>query len=46
MSKISGDTIYKFSEMIFSQALTSGSILLVVPTEWKKGNITPIHKRR
>ena len=46
MSKISGDTIYKFSEMIFSQALTSGSILLVVPTEWKKGNITLIHKRR
>ena len=27
--------------MIFSQALTSGSF----PSEWKKGNIIPIHKK-
>ena len=41
MLKICGDTICKPLEMIYSQALTSGSF----PSEWKKGNIVPIHKK-
>ena len=41
MLKICGDTICKPLEMIFSQALTSGSF----PSEWKIGNIVPIHKK-
>ena len=39
--KISGDTICKPLEMIYSQTLTSGSF----PSEWKKGSIVPIHKK-
>ena len=42
MLKICGDTICKPLEMIYSQALTSGSF----PSEWKKGNIVPIHKKK
>ena len=38
--KICGDTICK-PLGIFSQALTSGSF----QSEWKKGNIVPIHKK-
>ena len=41
MLKTCGDTIWKPLEMIFSQALTSGSF----PSEWKKGNIVPIHQK-
>ena len=39
MLKICGGTIYKSSEMIFSQALTNGLFRF----EWKQGNIVPIH---
>ena len=42
MLKICGDTICKSLEMIYNQALTSGSF----PSEWKKGNIVPIHKKK
>ena len=41
MLKICGDTICKPLKMIFSQALSSGSF----PSEWKKGNMVPIHKK-
>ena len=40
--KICGDVICKPLEMIYSQALTSGSF----PSECKKGNIVPIHKKK
>ena len=39
MLKICGGTIYKSSEMIFSQALTNGLFRF----EWKQGNIVPSH---
>ena len=39
MLKICGGTIYKSSEMIFSQALT----YVLFRFEWKQGNIVPIH---
>ena len=42
MLQICGDTIFKPLKVIFSQALTSGSF----PSEWKKVNIIPIHKKR
>ena len=42
MLKICDDIICKPLEMIFSQALTSG----LFPSEWKKGNIIPIHKQK
>ena len=41
MLKICGDTICKPLEMIYSQVITSGSF----PSECKKGNIVPIHKK-
>ena len=41
MLKVFGNTICKPLEMIYSQALTSGSF----PSEWKKGNIVPIYKK-
>ena len=42
MLKICGNIICKPLEIIFSQALTSGSF----PSEWKKGNIVSIHKKK
>ena len=41
MLKISGDSIYEPLEIIFRQALLTG----VFPSEWKKGNIVPVHKK-
>ena len=41
MSKACGPSIYKPLEMIFNQCLETG----VLPSEWKKGNIVPIHKK-
>ena len=41
MLKICGDSICVPLEMIFKQALLTG----VFPSEWKKGNIVPIHKK-
>ena len=40
MLKICGDSIYEPLETIFRQALLTG----VFPSEWKKGNIVPVHK--
>ena len=41
MLQICGDSICAPLEMIFKQALFTG----VFPSEWKKANIVPIHKR-
>ena len=41
MLKICGDSICVPLKMIFKQALLTG----VFPSEWKKGNIVPIHKK-
>ena len=41
MLKICGDSIYEPLETIFRQALLTG----VFPSEWKKGNIVPVHKK-
>ena len=41
MVKICGPSIYKPLEIIFNQCLETG----VFPSEWKKGNIVPIHKK-
>ena len=41
MLKTCGDPIYAPLEMIFKQALLNG----VFPSEGKKGNIIPIHKK-
>ena len=41
MLKICGDFICEPLEMIFKQVLLTG----VFPSEWKKGNIAPIHKK-
>ena len=41
MLKICGDSICVPLDMIFKQALLTG----VFPSEWKKGNIVPIHKK-
>ena len=41
MLKICGDSICVPLEMIFKQAVLTG----VFPSEWKKGNIVPIHKK-
>ena len=41
MLKICGDSICLPLEMIFKQALLTG----MFPSEWKKGNIFPIHKK-
>ena len=40
MLKICGDYFCMMLEMMFKQALLTG----VFPSEWKKGNIVPIHK--
>ena len=39
--KICGFSICKTLEMIFNQCIETG----VFPSEWKKGNIVPIHKK-
>ena len=41
MLKICGDSIDEPLEIIFRQALLTG----VFPSEWKKGNIVPVHKK-
>ena len=41
MPKVCGPSIYKPLEIIFNQCLETG----VFPSEWKKGNIVPIHKK-
>ena len=41
MLKICGDSINKTLEIIFKQALLTG----VFPSDWKKGNIVPVHKK-
>ena len=41
MLKICGDSICTQLDMIFKQALLTG----VFPSNWKKGNIVPIHKK-
>ena len=41
MVKLCGPSIYKPLEIIFNQCLETG----VFPSEWKKGNIVPIHKK-
>ena len=41
MVKICGPSIYRPLEIIFNQCLETG----VFPSEWKKGNIVPIHKK-
>ena len=41
MLKVCGFSIYKPLEIIFNQCLETG----VFPSEWKKGNIAPIHKK-
>ena len=42
MLKICGFSIYKPLEMIFKQCIETGFF----PSEWKKANIVPIHKKR
>ena len=39
--KVCGLSIYKPLEIIFNQCLETS----VFPSEWKKGNIVPIHKK-
>ena len=41
MLKIWGDSIHEPLEIISTQALLTG----VFPSEWKKGNIVPVHKK-
>ena len=41
MLKICDDSFCVQLEMIFKQALLTG----VSPSEWRKGNIVPIHKK-
>ena len=41
MLKICGSSIYKPLEMIFKQCIETGFF----PSEWKKVNIFPIHKK-
>ena len=41
MLKVCGTSVYKPLEIIFNQCLETG----VFPSEWKKGNIVPIHKK-
>ena len=41
MLKICGSSIYKPLEMIFKQCIETG----LFPSEWKKGNTVPIHKK-
>ena len=39
--KICGSSIYKLLEMILKQCIENGFF----PSEWKKANIAPIHKK-
>ena len=39
--QLRGHSICKPLELIFQQAMESGSF----PSEWKKGNVVPIHKK-
>ena len=41
MMKVCGPSIYEPLEIVFNQCLETG----VFPSEWKKGNIVPIHKK-
>ena len=41
MLQLCGNSICKPLELIFQQAIESGFF----PSEWKKGNVTPIHKK-
>ena len=41
MLKTCGDTISKPLELIFKQALITGTY----PSDWKKSNIVPVHKK-
>ena len=41
MLQLRGYTICKLLKTIFKQCMESGSF----PSEWKKGNIVPIHKK-
>ena len=41
MLKIFGPAIYKPLAIIFKQCVDTG----IFPSEWKKGNIVPIHKK-
>ena len=41
MLKIYGSSIYKPLEMIFKLCIETG----VFPSQWKRGNIIPIHKK-
>ena len=41
MLKICGSAIYKLLAIIFKQCVDKG----IFPSEWKKGNIVPIHKK-
>ena len=41
MLKICGSPIYGPLELIFKEALSTG----LFPSNWKKGNIVPIHKK-
>ena len=41
MLRICGDSIYEPLEIILRQALLTGTF----PSEWKKGNIVPVHKK-
>ena len=41
MLKICGDSVHKQLEMIFRQTLLTD----LFPSEWKKGNIVPVHKK-
>ena len=39
--KICGSSIYKHLELVFKQCIETG----VFPSEWKNGNIIPMHKK-
>ena len=41
MLQLCGNLIFKPLELIFQQDMESGSF----PSEWKKGNVVPIHKK-
>ena len=41
MIKLCGDSIYKPLEMTFKSCLNQG----IIPAEWKKANIVPVHKK-
>ena len=41
MKMVDGSAIYRQLEIIFKAALSTG----LFPSEWKKGNMVPIHKK-